>query len=57
MSNEAEGEVWKVDITLMYAEHLPFLSQTMEQKQQLAVPKAKHVKSLQELVNEQDKSK
>ena len=26
MCNEGEGELWRVDITLMYAEHVPFLT-------------------------------
>ncbi len=54
MGNESEGDVWSVDITLMYAEHLPFLPPSPgSQQKEVAGGK----KSLQELVKEQDKSK
>ncbi len=59
MANESEGEIWKVDITLMYAENLPFLPTSSEQQTQKVpevVKKEKDDKSLGELLGEQDKS-
>jgi len=62
MCNEGEGELWRVDITLMYAEHVPFLTSNTPHantlhivtpsQEQAPVPMEK---TLKELLGEQGK--